>query len=213
MKHRRWLLLLVIYALLLLGGWAAGKWLPELLDISPEAFKGPAARTMILFIAGIFILASATPFVPGAEIGLGLIMLLGSEVLFLVYISMVIALTLSYLVGWLVPISVISGAFKFFGLERAANLTLQLGPLSAAERLEFLTERAPSRILPFLLRHRYLALLVALNLPGNSIIGGGGGIALLAGISGIYRFPAFLLTILIAVAPVPLVFLWTHSTF
>ena len=111
------------------------------------------------------------------------------------------------------PYFVELGAFKFFGLDRAAKLTQQLGPLSAPERLEFLTERAPSRILPFLLRHRYLALLVVLNLPGNSIIGGGGGIALLAGISGIYRFPAFLLTVLLAVAPVPLVFLWTHSTF
>jgi len=45
---------------------------------------------------------------------------------------------------------------------------------------------------------------VALNIPGNYVIGGGGGIALIAGVSRVYSIPGFLLTILLAVAPVPL---------
>jgi hypothetical protein len=55
-----------------------------------------------------------------------------------------------------------------------------------------------------LVRHRYLALAFALNLPGNSLIGGGGGIALSAGMSGLYPMPAYLASVAVAVAPVPL---------
>jgi hypothetical protein len=59
-------------------------------------------------------------------------------------------------------------------------------------------------VVPFLLRHRYLALAIALNLPGNFLLGGGGGIALLAGVSRLYAVPGFLATVTCAVAPVPL---------
>jgi hypothetical protein len=37
-------------------------------------------------------------------------------------------------------------------------------------------------------------------------VGGGGGIALSAGMSGLYPLPAYFTTVAIAVAPVPLVF-------
>jgi hypothetical protein len=71
-------------------------------------------------------------------------------------------------------------------------------------RLTFLVSHAPSRFLPFLLRHRYLALAIAINLPGNILLGGGGGLALMAGISRLFSAPGFLATIAIAVSPVPL---------
>ncbi|NNL35816.1 MAG: hypothetical protein HKP35_08360 [Silicimonas sp.] len=56
------------------------------------------------------------------------------------------------------------------------------------------------------MRNRYLALAIAINVPGNSLVGGGGGLAFVAGASGLFSFPAFLLTIMLAVAPVPLFF-------
>jgi hypothetical protein len=40
--------------------------------------------------------------------------------------------------------------------------------------------------------------------PGNAVIGGGGGIALLAGISGLFTFPRYLAIVSLAVLPVPL---------
>jgi hypothetical protein len=46
--------------------------------------------------------------------------------------------------------------------------------------------------------------MVALNVPGNAVIGGGGGIALLAGMSGLVTFPRFLATVSLAALPVPL---------
>ena len=70
--------------------------------------------------------------------------------------------------------------------------------------LAVLVEKAPNRILPFLLQHRHIALALALNIPGNFVIGGGGGIAMFAGISRLYSLPAFLLIIALAVSPVPL---------
>jgi hypothetical protein len=57
-----------------------------------------------------------------------------------------------------------------------------------------------------LLRYRYLALALAVNLPGNVILCGGGGIALMAGLSRLFDPLPFLLTILLAVLPVPMFF-------
>jgi len=50
----------------------------------------------------------------------------------------------------------------------------------------------------------HIAMALAVNMPGNSIIGGGGGIMIIAGLSGIFTpLPTFV-TIVIAVSPVPL---------
>jgi hypothetical protein len=48
---------------------------------------------------------------------------------------------------------------------------------------------------------------MVVNLPGNILIGGGGGISLMAGTSGLYSLPRFLCTIAIGISPVPLAFL------
>jgi hypothetical protein len=53
-------------------------------------------------------------------------------------------------------------------------------------------------------RFRYVALALLINLPGSSLIGGGGGILLLAGLSGLFLPKATFLTLALAVAPVPL---------
>lgn len=51
------------------------------------------------------------------------------------------------------------------------------------------------------------ALFIVINLPGNIFVGGGGGIAMIAGASRLYTLPGFLVTIVLAVAPVPLAIL------
>lgn len=205
-KYRRVIILIMLYVALLCGGLIAGDWLPELLDPKPGSAGGPATQMMVVMTAILFVIVSAVPFVPGAEIGLGLLMVMGVQVLFLVYFCMVLALNLSYLFGRFVPARATIATFNFFGLKKASDLATQMAPLSKEDRLIFLTEKAPRYIIPFLLKHRYLALVVILNIPGNTLVGGGGGIAFVAGLSGIYSFPAYIITILIAVAPVPLVF-------
>ncbi|MBV6657485.1 MAG: hypothetical protein KI785_06920 [Devosiaceae bacterium] len=53
---------------------------------------------------------------------------------------------------------------------------------------------------------RYVGVAAAFNLPGNALVGGGGGLALLAGLSGAFSFTGFAVATLIAVAPLPLAF-------
>jgi hypothetical protein len=84
---------------------------------------------------------------------------------------------------------------------------LRLEPLNSEERLDFLLTTAPSKVIPFLLKHRYLIIAITLNLPGNAIIGGGGGIGLITGISRLYPFPKYLLLVSLAITPLPLLIL------
>lgn len=54
------------------------------------------------------------------------------------------------------------------------------------------------------MEYRYLSLAVSFNLPGNSALGGGGGIALLCGASRQFEWHWFVLTVVLATAPVPI---------
>ena len=206
---RRRLALGAVYLTLLLGGWLAGQWLLELavMDVRPSTEH--RAHAMIVSATVAYVLASAVPFVPGAEIGFALLVAFGARLAVLVYAAMVAALTLAFLVGRFVPSRATAALFDHLGAHRARDLVLQMAPLEPAARAALLSARAPRRIVPALLRHRYLALAVALNLPGNSLLGGGGGIALAAGMSGLYPVPATLLTVALAVAPLPALVLVT----
>lgn len=209
MIRRRWLLLGLFYVSLLVGGSLLGHRLGDAVAIDVRPATEPMIHRMVMAATAAFIAASAIPFVPGAEIGFALILTLGARIVVLVYGAMVTALLLSYLVGRLVPARATASAFGFLGLHRARHLVLRMAPLDAGGRLEFLTASAPHRIVPFLLRHRYVALAVLINLPGNTLVGGGGGIALAAGMSGLYPLLPFALTIALAVAPLPVLILTT----
>lgn len=202
------LALLLLYLLLIGGGLWLGHVLPGALDVAPGA---PRARLqgMLALVAGAYLLASALPFVPGAEIGLALIVTLGAPVAPLVYLCMVAALALAFLAGRLVPPRLLAAGFAALRMERAAALVRETEGLDPEARRARFAARAPHRLLPVLLRHPYLALALALNLPGNALLGGGGGLALAAGMSGVYRLLPTLVTILLAVAPFPALVLLT----
>ena len=89
-----------------------------------------------------------------------------------------------------------------FQPDRLVGLSVK--HLSPQDRLALLLDGQPKRALGLALRYRYLALAFAVNTPGNSIIGGGGGIMMMAGLSGIFSPLATFLTIAVAVSPVPL---------
>ncbi len=146
----------------------------------------------------------AIPFVPAVEIGLALIAVFGPAVVFLVYVSTIAGLSLSFLVGRLISLPALGWLLHELRFRRASALLARLESMDTNARLALLVQSSPSRAVPVLLRHRYLALAIALNLPGNFVIGGGGGIALTAGVSRLYSVAGFLLTVSIAVAPVPL---------
>ncbi len=204
---RRWpriVLLLAVYGVLLAGGHWGGRWLIEYIGMDPGAETGGYARHIVMAAIVLYTALMAVPFVPGIEISLALLAAFGHKVAIYIYCATIVALVIAYLIGRLVPLRVIAALFRSLGQQRADALVRRLEVLSAPERLETLTALAPSRIVPMLLKYRYIAIAVALNLPGNAVIGGGGGIALLAGISGLFRFPFFLAVVCLAVLPIPL---------
>lgn len=202
-------LFLVVLAVVIIAYFAnqAGDWISQWLktEIMPEnegVIFGATIVAMILYAVLI-----SLPFVPGVEIGLGLLVMFGTPMAIPVYISTVIGLTMGFIIGRLVPEKVLCGCFDFLGMTRISRTLRDMMRMPVRARLNLLFERAPSRIVPFLLRHRYIAIAVALNIPGNSVIGGGGGIAFVAGLSRLFSFPLYLLAVAIGVSPVVILFL------
>jgi hypothetical protein len=194
---------LVLAALLVLLNFVARDAL-EALDFKIRPSNEDAVHRTIMASAALYALLLAVPFVPGAEIGIALMMMLGPPIAVLVYLCTVAGLSLSFVLGRLIPIRVLVRMARDFRLDQTARLLEAMGPLNRNQRLDLLISVSSRRYLPLLLRYRYLALAVALNVPGNYLAGGGGGIALIAGVSRVYSIHGFLLTVLLAVAPVPL---------
>lgn len=204
MTARRWIgalyLGLLVMSFLLAGlipGWTV-------LDVRPT--NEPEVHRIIMGLMVLYMVLAAVPFVPGAEIGFGLLAVFGGQAAFLVYAGMVGALTIAFLAGRLLPPDMVSRFFGWLGMNRARALVEECHSMALDQRAAFLAERVPTRVLPYLLRHPYLTLAVLLNLPGNTFLGGGGGIAFAAGASRIYPASGYLLTIALAVLPVPLMF-------
>lgn len=208
LAYRR-LIVLAIYIGLLIGGSVVGHAVLKEASLSARPMSGPGVHMMIATTTMIYTAASAVPFVPGAEIGFGMIFMFGGKIAGLVYGAMLAALTISFIAGRFVPPAVCAAAFNFAGLHRARDLVLKLAPLPPDKKLDVLMEHAPVRIVPFLLRHRYLAVMALINIPGNSLIGGGGGIAFTAGMSGLFNLPRYFAAIAIAIAPLPVFFMLT----
>lgn len=179
-------------------------WLISALHMELTPRTEPLIHRLIMLSVVAYGLLLAVPFVPGVEIGIALLVMGGASLAGLVYISTVSGLCLSFIIGRFIPERWLRSLFASLGFKRAHAMLEQLENLGPDERAAYLASHAPSKIVPFLLRHRYVALALAINLPGNALIGGGGGICLLAGVTRLYRIPVFILTLVVAVAPVPL---------
>ena len=162
---------------------------------------------MLWFAIAVYVLWMAIPFVPGVELGLALMVMLGPRGVVLIYLCTLLSLSLSFTIGRLVPLDVFARLLGWLHLYRAQDLLLKLEPLNSEDRLDFLLTTAPSKVIPFLVKHRYLVIAVALNLPGNALIGGGGGVGLISGMSRLYPFPKYLLLVSLAITPLPLLIL------
>ena len=138
----------------------------------------------LLLVSFLYALLIAIPFVPGLELGLAIIMLFDWQGSVVVYLSTIVGLSLAFLAGRHLPLSLVASDLQ----KNQASILGRVGPA--------------------LRRYRYLALAVLLNLPGNSVLGGGGGIALASGLSRYYSWPGFLVTVIIATAPVPVMLLF-----
>lgn len=207
LSRRIFLLRLTLVLLVLLaihfGGAGLVRWLDGNLSGSFSRWGDWALLIWLL----IYVLALATPFVPGVEISFAIMLMLGTKGIVVMYLGTLAGLSLAYGVGRLLPIGSLAALLGWLRLRRAQTLVQTLATIPREEQLDHLLHIAPTRILPFLLRHRYLALALAFNLPGNALLGGGGGIGLLAGLCGQFRYWRYLLMMCLAIAPVPVILL------
>ncbi len=179
----------------------------DALDFELRPSNEERIHRMVMATTAVYAGLMAVPFVPGVEIGLAMIAMLGVKIVPLVYLATLFGLSFSFLIGRFIPFSTLVHGARLLRFHRVGALLERIEPLPSEMKLAFLTERAPNRMIPVLLRHRYLALVVLFNLPGNFLIGGGGGIALVAGMSRLFSVPAFLVTVALAVSPLPLLLL------
>ncbi|VAW20251.1 hypothetical protein MNBD_ALPHA11-2376, partial [hydrothermal vent metagenome] len=92
------------------------------------------------------------------------------------------------------------------GLVKACAYVEGLKGMDREQRITTLQSSMPPWAGKWILNHRYLMLALALNVPGNAFIGGGGGISLVAGLSRLYSPSALIITLILATAPVPVMF-------
>ena len=192
-----------LIALIVVGHFISG-YLTEALQLEIRPRTEDLVHRMIMVSAIAYAILIAIPFVPGVEVGLAIIGLLGPRIVFLVYVATLVGLSISFGVGRLVPLKRLIQLLDDLHFRRAADLLRSIEPMAFDERLAFLTSNVPTRLGALVIGHRYLALALVLNLPGNFLIGGGGGICLIAGLSRLYSVPGFIATIVIAVSPLPI---------
>jgi hypothetical protein len=203
-SNKKLILALLIYAALVFGGSYFGARLSKGFDITIWPHTEPMINGMIISGVTLYVLLTAIPFVPGVEIGLALIFAFGVRIVPVVYIATIAALLLSFCAGRLIPDRWLAAGFHWLGMQRAAAMIESLSGLQGEARINQLLEQAPQRFVPWLVRHRFLALIALINLPGSALLGGGGGISMAVGMSRLVSFPLFLAAALIGVAPVPL---------
>lgn len=185
LQRARYILQGSAYLLILLGlVWASLQlqaWLHSRLQYHP------AHWFLLAFGSCIYLLGMCLPFVPGIELGLMLMMLFGLPGIVVVYSATQIALNLAYHLG---------GRFGQ-GLEQRIQNGIH-------------SPKTP-RIIRFLMqsmrRSPALVFLLLLNLPGNAMIGGAGGISALYGILRVLPPGRFFIVALLATLPVPLTLL------
>ena len=203
-KKERYLRIAIV-VIVIIGLNLAGTWIGHRINFQIFPRHDPVLHAAVIAAMAIYILLMATPFMPGIEVGMAVMMLLGHKSALLIYMCTLVALSISYLIGRFFPLYLVQRFLQWLYLVKASELVSQLEPLKRSERLNLINEKAPTKIAPLLLNHLYLTVAVVLNLPGNALIGGGGGIGLMVGMSGVVPFYKYLATVAIAVLPVPLI--------
>jgi hypothetical protein len=209
----RAILKIVVFVCLIVVGNFLVHWFVDRLDVEITPGNEPMVHRFIVASMVAYTGLMAIPFVPGAEIGIAVLVILGPKIAVLVYLCTLAALSLSFLVGRLVPERILISFLRDLRFHKASRILARVEGLDAQRRLSLMLDQSPKRLVPVLLRYRYLALIVAINLPGNIVIGGGGGIALMAGLSRLFSPSGFVVTVAIATLPIPLVWLMFGENF
>lgn len=193
----------ILVVALILATWGVHE-IREALNLQIRPDNERQVHRAIMLGSAAYVGLLALPFVPGAEIGLAMLAAFGPSIAPLIYICTVASMMLAFTVGRFLPLSMLERVLSLLRMRRSAALVARAAPLTGDERLAMLLDGQSKRAISLGLRYRYIALALAVNTPGNSIIGGGGGIMMVAGLSGLFSPIATFLTIVIAVSPVPM---------
>ena len=147
----------------------------------------------------LYILLLSLPFVPGVELGILLMCAYGKEGIVFVYVATVTGLAIAFLMGRMLPAKWVDAMSKKNGISTPGNN--QSDETIFLLRKFFRNKKWLSRLLS---DYRYLVIGVLFNMPGTYLVGGGGGISFACGNSQNISFKWFLLTVVLAAAPVPL---------
>lgn len=202
---RRWIFLrwILLIAGVVLFNYIAARGLADLAEA--RLSTGMSGDALVARGAlAVYAVLLAVPFVPGVEIGLSLLIMQGAAAAPFVHAATVASLSISYGLGSAFATTLPCAFLRRMGLPRACAFVDALKDLDRPARLQTLQNAVPRWVGRWIIGHRYILLALLINIPGNSLIGGGGGILLVAGLSRLYLYPAILLTLTLATAPVPL---------
>jgi hypothetical protein len=187
------------------------QWVEERAASFPEGSQLMLLSSLLLVVVLVYAILIAIPFVPGIEIGVSLMMIRGAEIAPVVYLATILGLMTAFLAGRFMSYDWLYRIFSDLRLRRACRFLEGTKYLNRRQRLEVLREGMPIWLGKYAINFRYLTLGLLINLPGNSLIGGGGGICLMAGLSRLFTPWVVIVTIAVAVSPVPLL-VWFYGT-
>jgi hypothetical protein len=198
------------YRLMALGGFmlllcAVGIWSNQNLHHQIWPIDTDQGHLFIGALVLIYAICVILPFMPAIELGLILLAMLDIQGILMLYLVTVFSLSISYTIGSLVPGQVLKRLFQFLHFYKAADLLCARGECNEKQQINRFLEHAPKRLIPFLLHHRYCVFGVAVNTPGNMLLGGAGGIAMMSGVSRLFNFRTFVLAVMISVLPLPVI--------
>jgi len=182
-----------------------GAWASQFLHHRLWPLDTAEVQMVAVILLIVYAICMMLPYLPAIELGLILLAMLDIQGILILYLVTVAALTISYAIGRTIPVSVLQTLFRFLHLKKASELFCARGECDESEQINRFIEHAPKRMVPFLLKHRYGVLAVLVNTPGNMIIGGAGGIAMVSGLSRVFGPVKFVATVLLAVSPLPLI--------
>ncbi len=201
-SFRAALAVLIWVALIVFGHYLSHLGTLEIRDTMTALREGMGMGALVASAIMLAVLLGV-PFVPSVEMGLLVMAVFGPTGAVAAWLATIAGLSMAFAAGSYMPTQFIRGWLERHGLYSAQSGDSQ-SIISGMLEHGKLSRRAGGRVAAFLLRHRYLLFAVLINMPGNSILGGGGGIALVCGFSRLYRWQWFLLTTALASLPIPL---------
>ncbi|WP_419903141.1 hypothetical protein [Kiloniella sp.] len=174
---------------------------PQIVQFLTDLQDGLGPESLLV-CALLYLLLLSVPFVPGIEIGLLIMAAFGKDGVISVYFATIGGLSLAYFFGTSFP--QLWEKAGFINFDSSAFSRTDEAPFSNDKASIPLALKLIRSISPWIIRYRYLTLAILINLPGNVVFGGGGGISFISGASRKFKWFWFMSTLVLATLPVPL---------